>query len=58
MDSKDESNAGVGLAIGAGLGLAFGIITGNIHLWMPIFAVLGLIFGGTWKVLTRQTKSQ
>lgn len=58
MDSQDMSNAGIGLAIGAGLGLAIGMITGNIPLWMPILAVLGLIFGGTWKSLARQEKSR
>lgn len=53
MDSKDESNAGIGLAIGAGFGLTIGTITGNIAVWMPICAVLGLIFGAG---LTRQDK--
>jgi uncharacterized membrane protein YoaK (UPF0700 family) len=56
MDSKDaytSLNAGIGLAIGAGFGLAIGTITGNIAVWMPICAVLGLIFGAG---LTRQDK--
>jgi hypothetical protein len=53
MDSKDASNAGIGLAIGAGFGLAIGTITGNIGLWMSIGAVLGLVFGAG---LTRQDK--
>jgi len=53
MDSKDASNAGIGLAIGAGFGLAIGTITGNIGLWMSIGAVLGLILGAG---LTRQDK--
>ena len=54
MDSRDEQGAGIGLALGAGFGLTIGIITGNIALWMPIGAALGLIFGGG---LTRQNKS-
>jgi hypothetical protein len=58
MDKQDASNAGIGLAIGAGFGLAIGTVTGNIALWMPIGAVLGLIFGGYWKSLTRQDKSR
>ena len=56
MDSKDASNAGIGLAIGAGFGLTIGTITGNSAVWMPIGAVLGLIFGGYWKNLTRLDK--
>ena len=55
MNSKDASGAGVGLAIGAGIGLTIGTLLGNIALWMPIGAVLGLIFGGG---LTRQDKSR
>jgi hypothetical protein len=48
MKQKDASDArlGIGLAIGAGIGLAIGTILGNIALWMPIGAALGLIFGG------------
>ena len=46
MDKKQEEGAAIGLAIGAGIGLAIGTILGNIVLWMPICAVLGLIFGG------------
>jgi hypothetical protein len=46
MDKKQEEGAAVGLAIGAGIGLAIGTILGNVALWMPIGAVLGLIFGG------------
>jgi len=53
MDTKDASNAGIGLAIGAGFGLAIGTITGNIGSWMSIGAVLGLILGAG---LTRQDK--
>ena len=55
MNSKNTSGAGIGLAIGAGIGLALGTIYGNIHLWMPIGAALGLIFGGG---LTLQDKSR
>ena len=55
MDSKDASGAGIGLAIGSGIGLAIGTIIGNIHVWMPIGAALGLIFGGG---LTLQYKSR
>jgi hypothetical protein len=58
MDKKDESNAAIGLAIGAGVGITIGTLTGNIAVWMPIGAVLGLIFGGYWKSLTRQDKSR
>jgi len=46
MDKKQGEGAGIGLAIGAGIGLAIGTVFGNIALWMPIGAVLGLIFGG------------
>jgi uncharacterized membrane protein YoaK (UPF0700 family) len=55
MDRKQEESAAIGLAIGAGIGLAIGTIFGNIAFWMPIGAVLGLIFGG---MLTRQDKSR
>ena len=58
MNSKDASNAGIGLAIGAGFGLAIGTITGNIALWLPIGTILGLIFGGTWTNVSRQAKSR
>jgi hypothetical protein len=58
MDKKDTSNAGIGLAIGAGVGITIGTIMGNLHVWMPIGAVLGLIFGGYWKSLTHQDKSR
>ena len=46
MNTKQESGAGIGLAIGSGIGLAIGTVFGNIALWMPIGAALGLIFGG------------
>jgi len=55
MDSKDASGAGIGLALGAGFGLIYGTMTGNIALWMPIGAALGLIFGGG---LIRQDKNR
>jgi hypothetical protein len=43
---KVEANgAGLGIAIGAGLGLIFGLLTDNIGLCVGIGAALGLVFG-------------
>jgi hypothetical protein len=41
MDSKDALGTAIGLALGAGLGLIYRTMTGNIALWMPIGAALG-----------------
>jgi hypothetical protein len=39
------NGAGIGLAIGAGLGLIFGLFADNISLCVGIGAALGLVFG-------------
>jgi UPF0716 family protein affecting phage T7 exclusion len=45
--SKKEvfNGAGIGIAVGAGLGLIFGLLTDNIGLCVGIGAALGLVFG-------------
>ncbi len=35
---------GVGLAMGAGFGIAIGAATGNIGVWLPIGIALGMFF--------------
>jgi uncharacterized membrane protein len=40
-----QNTAGIGLAIGAGLGLIFGIMVNNIGLGIALGAAFGLIFG-------------
>ncbi len=43
---KEVANgAGIGLAIGAGMGLIFGVLTDSIGLAVGLGAALGLVFG-------------
>ena len=35
---------GVGLAMGAGFGIAIGAATGNIGVWLPIGIAIGLMY--------------
>jgi hypothetical protein len=59
-ESKKEvfNGAGIGIAVGAGLGLIFGILTDNIGLCVGIGAALGLIFGSafTSMIIHKKTK--
>jgi hypothetical protein len=44
---KQNNSAGIGLAIGAGLGLIFGFMLNQIGLGIALGAALGLVFGFT-----------
>ena len=60
-DSKKEmaNGAGMGLAIGAGIGLIFGILTDNVGIAVGVGAALGLVFGSifTYKVADKKGAS-
>lgn len=53
MDRNQVSGAGIGLVMGTTLGYLYGVIVGNIGLWMPLGAAFGLIFGGAVTVKRR-----
>jgi hypothetical protein len=64
-DSKSKNNvyngAGIGIAIGAGLGLIFGLLTDNVGLGVGIGAALGLVFGYAFTSMAlskKQSKQQ
>ena len=55
-ESKKKSDiAGEWLAIGIGLGVAFGIIFENIGLWLPIGVCIGLV-GPAMKKIKKNNK--
>ena len=56
--SKKElfDGAGIGLAVGAGLGLIFGLLTDNIGLGVGIGAALGIVFGSAFTSMAVERK--
>ena len=52
---KKSASAGEWLAIGIGLGVAFGIIFENIGLWLPIGVCIGLV-GPAMKRIKKNNK--
>jgi hypothetical protein len=50
------NGAGIGLAIGAGIGLIFGILTNNVGLSIGIGAALGLVFGSAFSYMAVNKK--
>ena len=54
MDRKEVSGAGIGLVMGTALGYLYGMMVGNIALWMPIGTAFGLIFGGAVTVTAKR----
>ena len=51
---KRKANmTGVGLAMGAGFGVAIGTATGNIGAWLPIGIALGMFYPALFGTTTK-----
>ena len=53
-----DNGAGIGIAIGAGLGLIFGLLSDNIALCVGIGAALGLVFGYAFSSMALSKKRE
>jgi ABC-type uncharacterized transport system permease subunit len=51
-----KNHIGIGLVAGAGLGVVFGAVFGNVGLGIPIGAGIGLVLGLIFRVTSRKRK--